>query len=146
MEIQTADLFTQEPPSPRTFGSWPSSSRAYMCIPVDRFVQCEWLRELGGPLPSPAPQAFLLESTPTEHSLGSRYRQGRPSSHRGEFPSAPAVSTWACLHSKLRIALGADSRSYNSSVSESPQPCRPYEAPQRAGGSERTSGHSSSCP
>lgn len=37
MEIRTADLLTREPPSPRTFGSWPSSSRTYMCVPVDRF-------------------------------------------------------------------------------------------------------------
>ena len=64
MEIRTADFFTQEPPSPRTFGSCPSSSRTYMCVPVDRFVRHEWLREFRGLLPSPAPQALLLESTP----------------------------------------------------------------------------------
>lgn len=64
MEIRTADLFTREPPSLRPFGSWSSSSRTSMRIPVDRFVQCEWLRKLRGLLPSPAPQALPLESTP----------------------------------------------------------------------------------
>ena len=38
MEIRTADFFTREPPSPRTFGSWPSSSRTYMCVRVDRLT------------------------------------------------------------------------------------------------------------